>query len=237
MKALSALAAVAWLAPAAPAFAHDPAAAGTRKADEVPAPAGAQVEQAWRDAKRHMDARRHVEAKRQVEAKRHLEARRQAYAHDYGKGVKEARRAKVELEHADAGLTRLFDTAPGYALFPAVAIGGGRATGVLFEKGHATGRATLTQRAIGLRPGGTIYTEVVFFETEKALAHFRRGGLAMGVQASSVTVAAGAAARAGYVGGVSVFTLAAGGAPAEAGVGGQTFAYRTFPYPVAVGSL
>jgi len=236
-KILIAIAAVACLYPGAPAFAGDTAAPGARRsADAIRAgEKDERTSEAWRDAKRHMDAKRHDDTRRRLEAKR------QAYVHYYGKGVREARRAKVELEHADPSLTRLFDTSPGYALFATVdgdqaGLGDARATGVLFEGGHATGRATLTEAAVGLSPGRQPYTEVVFFETEKALADFKRGRLTMAAQASAVALTPGASARARHVDGVSVFTLARGGVMAIASVAGQSFGYRAFPYPVAIGS-
>ncbi len=93
---------------------------------------------------------------------------------------------------------------------------------------RAIGKATLTQLTVGLQLGGQAYTEVIFFETEKALANFKKGEFAMAAQVSAVAAAAGASANAKYVEGVSVFTLAKGGVMAEASVGGQKFSYQRF---------
>jgi len=151
--------------------------------------------------------------------------------------TKHARQAIGELEKADPGLTKLFEGAAGYAVFAtvgkgAVGVGGARGTGVLYEKGLAIGETTLTQLTVGLQLGGQAYTEVIFFETEKSLASFKKGEFAMAAQVSAVAAAAGASANAKYVDGVSVFTLAKGGLMAEASVGGQKFSYQAFPKPV-----
>lgn len=156
-------------------------------------------------------------------------------------GVKHARQAIGELQRADPGLTRLFAGAAGYVVFPTVGkggvgVGGAHGTGVLYENGTAIGEATLTQLTVGLQLGGQAYTEVIFFETEKALASFKKGEFAMAAQVSAVAAAAGASANAKYVEGVSVFTLAKGGVMAEASVGGQKFSYQPFKKAIKTSS-
>lgn len=156
-------------------------------------------------------------------------------------GVKQARQAIGQLKRADPGLTRFFDSAAGYAVFPtvgkgAIGVGGAHGTGVLFEKGNAIGKATLTQLTVGLQLGGQAYTEIIFFETEKALADFKKGEFAIAAQVSAVAAAAGASANARYVEGVSVFTLAKGGVMAEASVGGQKFSYEPFQKAITTSS-
>ena len=163
------------------------------------------------------------------------------YATHDGPALKHAREAIGELERVDPGLKRLFDGAAGYAVFAtvgkgAVGIGGAHGTGVLFEKGNAIGETTLTQLTVGLQLGGQAYTEVIFFETEKSLADFKKGEFAMAAQVSAVAATAGASADARYVQGVSVFTLAKGGVMAEASVGGQKFSYLPFHKAVTTSS-
>ena len=170
-----------------------------------------------------------------------MSSRHQKYARQDGPGVKHARRAIGELERADPGLNRFFDEAAGYAVFATVGkggmgIGGARGTGVLYEKSVPTGKATLTQLTVGLQLGGQAYTEVIFFETEKTLADFKKGEYAMAAQVSAVAASAGASANARYVEGVSVFTLAKGGVMAEASVGGQKFSYRPFRKAIVTSS-
>jgi len=152
----------------------------------------------------------------------------------YGEpAASQAHEARAELERADPGLARFFDGAAGYALFASVGkggagVGGAYGSGFLYEKGTARGATTLTQMTLGLQLGGQVYTEVIFFETEKSLAQFKKGEFAMAAQVSAVAAAAGASANAKYVEGVSVFTLAKGGLMAEASVGGQKFSYQPF---------
>jgi lipid-binding SYLF domain-containing protein len=149
------------------------------------------------------------------------------------KAVKASRGAIDDLKRADPGLTRFFDGAAGYAVFPsvgkgAVGVGGAHGNGVLYEKGVAVGETKLTQVTVGLQVGAQAYTEVIFFETAKSLEDFKKGEFAMAAQVSAVAAKAGASANAGYVDGVSVFTHVKGGLMAEASVGGQKFSYRPF---------
>ena len=150
-----------------------------------------------------------------------------------GVEIKAARQAIGELQRADPKLGRFFGGAAGYVVFATVGkgaagIGGAHGVGVLFEKGSAIGQATLTQVTIGLQLGGQAYTEVIFFETEKTLAAFKKAEFTMAAQVSAVAAADGASANAKYVDGVSVFTLPKGGLMAEASVGGQKFSYRAY---------
>ncbi len=228
-KILSTLVAVTLMGPAALAFADDSAAAGAKKAGEEAIKAGENAEQAGEKAEKAGQKAEQAGNKAKKSA-RHDEA-----------GLKEARHAIGELERADPGLTRLFNGAAGYAVFATVGkggvgIGGAHGTGVLYEKGVAIGKATLTQLTVGLQLGGQAYTEVIFFETGKSLADFKKGEFAMAAQVSAVAAAAGASANAKYVDGVSVFTLAKGGVMAEASVGGQKFSYHPFSHAITTSS-
>ena len=221
----STLVAASLVAPGALAFASDSAAATTKAGDEAVV-AGEKAERAGEKAK-HAGA----------EARSSMKGRHAIHARQDRPGEKHSRQAIDELKQADPDMTRLFDDAAGYAVFPTVGkggmgIGGARGTGVLYEKGVPTGKTTLTQLTVGLQLGGQAYTEVIFFETAKTLASFKEGEFAMAAQVSAVAAKAGASANAKYVDGVSVFTLAKGGVMAEASVGGQKFSYRPFPKAV-----
>ncbi len=172
----------------------------------------------------------------EVKAQQSKEAMHQKQMGHDGASQMHARQAVGELQRADPGLTKLFEGAAGYAVFAtvgkgAVGVGGAHGEGILYEKGRAIGETTLTQLTVGLQLGGQAYTEVIFFETDKSLADFKKGEFAMAAQVSAVVAAAGASANAKYVEGVSVFTLAKGGLMAEASVGGQKFSYQAFPKP------
>jgi lipid-binding SYLF domain-containing protein len=148
--------------------------------------------------------------------------------------VKDAETTIEAFLQADPGLERFLARGVGYAVFPSVGkggagIGGAYGRGVLFEHGLPTGRSTLTQVTVGAQLGGQAYSEIVVFESQDALAGFKKGQLAMAAQVSAIIASSGASANAKYTQGVAVFTLPRGGLMAEASVGGQKFGFRPFP--------
>lgn len=152
---------------------------------------------------------------------------------DVAKDVKEAQETIAVFKKADPGLSRFFDNAVGYAVFPtvgkgAIGIGGAAGSGVVFEKGKAIGKASLTQVTVGAQLGGQTFSEVIFFETEPAFTDFKKGTLALAAQVSAVAAAKGASANAKYQNGVAVFTTGKGGLMFEASVGGQKFGFEPF---------
>ena len=148
--------------------------------------------------------------------------------------VRDAENTIASFSKADPGLSRFFDTAAGYVVFPTVGkggaiVGGAFGRGVLYEHCKPVGRASVTQVTIGAQLGGQSYSEIVFLESEDALARFKKGQFSVAAQASAVVAAKGASANTRYARGVAVFTLAETGLMAEATVGGQKFAFRPFP--------
>jgi lipid-binding SYLF domain-containing protein len=147
--------------------------------------------------------------------------------------IKLAQATAGDFKKADPELSRFFDKAVGYAIFPtvtkgAVGIGGASGSGILFEKGKAVGKASLTQVTIGAQIGGQTYSEVIFFETALALSDFKKGTLALAAQVSAVAASAGKSKDVKYQNGVAVFTHEKGGLMAEASVGGQKFRFEPF---------
>jgi lipid-binding SYLF domain-containing protein len=147
--------------------------------------------------------------------------------------IGQARETIATFRKVDPGVDRFFQRAEGYAIFPGVGkggyiVGGAHGTGVLFENGVPTGKVTLNQVSVGPQIGGEEYSEVIFFETPRALADFKRGKAALSAQASAVALNEGAAAVAKYRNGVAVFTRMKGGLMAEVSVGGQKFDYEAF---------
>jgi lipid-binding SYLF domain-containing protein len=152
---------------------------------------------------------------------------------DVTRDVTEAQETIAVFKKTDPGLSRFFDHAVGYAVFPtvvkgAIGVGGASGSGVVFEKGKAVGKAHLTQGTIGAQIGGQTYSEVIFFETASALTDFKKGALALAAQVSAVAASAGASKDAKYQEGVAVFTHEKGGLMAEASVGGQKFSFEPF---------
>ena len=127
-------------------------------------------------------------------------------------------------------LQRLFDTAYGYAVFPsvgkgAIGIGGAEGRGQVFEKGALIGTAKLTQATVGAQLGAQSYSEVIFFESPKALDDFRDGKTALSADLSGAIAAEGAGAEAKYQHGVLVYTMDRSGLMFEASIGGQHFSF------------
>jgi len=123
-----------------------------------------------------------------------------------------------------------FEKAYGYAVFPtigkgAVGIGGAHGKGLVYEQGNIVGDTKMTQITVGFQWGGQAYSEVIFFENQKALKAFKYGEIEFAGQVSAVAVTEGASADIAYKNGVAVFTLTKGGLMYEASIGGQKFKY------------
>jgi len=144
-----------------------------------------------------------------------------------------------------------FDKAFGYAVFPtvgkgALGIGGARGKGRVYAQGKYVGDATLTQVSIGFQAGGQAYSQIVFFEDERAYREFTSGEFGFGAGVSAVAITAAASATASTTGnsagvsggkkdatttgeyfkGMAVFTIAKGGLMYEAALAGQKFSFR-----------
>lgn len=135
------------------------------------------------------------------------------------------------FKEKDPGLERFFKEAYGYVVFPgvgkgAVGVGGAHGSGVVFEAGEPIGKATLTQITLGFQLGGQAYSELIFFEDEKAMKRFKRGKLKFAGQVSAVALTVGTSADVAYQNGVAVVTMSKAGLMYEASVGGQKFRFR-----------
>jgi lipid-binding SYLF domain-containing protein len=151
----------------------------------------------------------------------------------------------------DAGISNMFKSAYGYALFPTIGkagfvVGGAYGEGRVYEQGNHIGNTTMMQATIGFQLGGTGFSEVVFFQDKRALSEFTNGNFEFGAeaQATAITAAAGASANTsgsfatasagknnattaggGYHKGLSTFTITKGGLMFEVTVGGQKFSF------------
>jgi lipid-binding SYLF domain-containing protein len=143
----------------------------------------------------------------------------------------EAQEAIAKFQKVDPGLKEYFDSSAGYAVFPNVGkgglvVGGAHGKGVVYEKGTAVGKASLSQASIGAQAGGQNFSEVIFFETSTALEDFKSGKFEMGADVSAVAAAEGVSKSAKYKDGVMVFALPKKGLMAQASVGGQKFKFE-----------
>ena len=143
-----------------------------------------------------------------------------------------------------------FDNSYGYAVFPTIGkagigIGGAHGKGRVYAQGKHVGDTSMTQLSIGFQLGAQGYSQIVFFEDQRAFDEFTSGNFEFGAQASAVAITAGASAGASTAGasagasggkhdattagsyhkGMAVFTVAKGGLMYEASLGGQKFSY------------
>ena len=147
--------------------------------------------------------------------------------------------------------SKFVDTAYGYAVFPTIGkagfgVGGAHGKGRVFKQGKYVGDTAMTQVTVGFQAGAEGFSEIIFFEDERAFKEFTGGNFefAAGVSATAITASAGGktsttgssagasggkkdATTAGkYYKGMATFTIAKGGLMYEASVGGQKFSYK-----------
>jgi lipid-binding SYLF domain-containing protein len=145
---------------------------------------------------------------------------------------------------------RFFNSAYGYAVFPnigkgGIVVGGAYGTGRVYAQGSHTGDVKMTQVTLGLQLGGQTYSQIIFFQDQRAFRAFIGSNFEFGAQATAVAITAGASASATTTGssagtsggqhdadtvgqyykGMAVFTVAKGGLMVEASLGGQKFEY------------
>lgn len=156
---------------------------------------------------------------------------------------------KVFEQAGESG--KFFKSAYGYAVFPTVGkagvgIGGAHGKGRVYEIGQHVGDTTVTQVTVGLQLGGQAYSQIIFFEDQRAFREFTGGNFEFGAEASAVAITAAAGAKASTTGssagasggkhdaatvgkyykGMATFTVAKGGLMYEASVSGQKFSYK-----------
>jgi lipid-binding SYLF domain-containing protein len=168
-----------------------------------------------------------------------------AQADDYD----EAR--KIFMDAGESGA--FFANSYGYALFPSIGkggmgIGGAHGKGRVYVGGKHVGNTSMTQVTVGLQLGGQVYSQIIFFEDERAFKEFSSGNFEFGAQATAVAITAAAGAQTttgggtsagasggksdattastGYHKGMAIFTVAKGGLMYEATLGGQKYKYE-----------
>jgi lipid-binding SYLF domain-containing protein len=144
-----------------------------------------------------------------------------------------------------------FGTSYGYAVFPTIGkgglgIGGAHGNGRVFKQGTYVGDTSVTQVSVGLQAGGQAYSQIIFFQDQRAFDEFTNGNFEFGADASAVAITAAAGASASTSGssagasggkkdattagkyhkGMAVFTIVKGGAMYQATLGGQKYKYK-----------
>lgn len=165
-----------------------------------------------------------------------------AWADEYGDSIKTFRNA------GESGA--FFENSYGYAVFPSIGkggigLGGAYGKGQVHAGGVHVGDASMTQLTIGLQLGGQVYSQIMFFQDQRAFDEFTGGNFEFGAQATAVAITAGASVSTSttgtsagisggkndattfgkYQNGIAVFTVAKGGLMYEASIGGQKFKY------------
>jgi lipid-binding SYLF domain-containing protein len=131
-------------------------------------------------------------------------------------------------------LSRYFEHAYGYAVFPEVfkgglfIVGGGHGKGFVYEQNRLVGRSSITQLNVGPQLGGQSFSEIVFFRGQQELENFKKGNFELNAQVTAIVVTASMATNIDYSNGVAVFVLPRAGVMAEATVGGQKFSYNPY---------
>jgi len=145
---------------------------------------------------------------------------------------------------------KFFKTAYAYAVFPdigegAFIVGGQGGKGHVYQNGHLIGTSIVGGLSVGFQAGGKVYSEIIFFQDQRALEDFQTGKFEFsagtsataataqigasastnGVQANASTTDQNAATVGAYEHGMAVFTVAKGGLMYAANIGGQKFSY------------
>lgn len=156
------------------------------------------------------------------------------------------------FENAGESATYFADSY-GYAVFPdigkgGIGIGGAHGSGKVYVGGVHVGNTSMTQLSIGFQLGGQVYSQIIFFENQKAFDDFSSGNFEFSAQAAAVAITAAASAQSstaggssagasggqndantvssGYNDGMAVFTVAKGGLMYEAALAGQKYSYE-----------
>lgn len=144
-----------------------------------------------------------------------------------------------------------FDNSYAYAVLPTVGKGGlgvgaAHGKGRVYVDDEYVGDVTMNQVSVGLQAGAQAFSQVIFFEDERAFNEFSDGNFEFDATVQAVAITASAGASASTVGtsagasggkkdartvgkyhkGIAVFTIAKGGVMYQAAVGGQKFKYK-----------
>lgn len=157
----------------------------------------------------------------------------------------------IQLFKAAGQSASFFDNSYGYAVFPTIGkagfvVGGAHGEGRVFAQGKHVGDAKMTKLSVGLLAGGAAYSQIIFFEDERAFREFTSGSFEFGAGVMAVVITASASGETGTSGsnvsasggkkdattagkyhkGMAVFTIMKGGAMYEASVAGQKFSFK-----------
>lgn len=144
--------------------------------------------------------------------------------------VSDSLNAKATISKNHPNIAELFSNSTGYAIFPnvgkgAYVIGAASGNGTVYQNGKLIGYADMKQLDVGLQLGGKAFIEVIFFQTQTALDHFKQGNFELSGNASAVILEEGVSKSVDFQDGVGVVTKSKAGAMAGISVGGQKFEF------------
>jgi lipid-binding SYLF domain-containing protein len=144
-----------------------------------------------------------------------------------------------------------FQNSYAYAVFPSIGegglgVGGAYGKGRVYVHGAYVADTSMTQLSVGAQAGGQAYSQIIFFQDQRAFREFTKGNFEFGAGVDAVVITAAAGASAGtsgataeasggmkdartaghYYKGMAVFTIVKGGAMYQATLNGQKFSYR-----------
>ena len=158
----------------------------------------------------------------------------------------------MDLFESSPVLKPYFDNSFGYAVFPRVGKGGvffgaSHGKGKVYKLGQVVGAVELNEFTIGLQFGGQSFSEIIFFQDERAFEEFTTGAFEIDASISAAAVTLGLQAQLGtggtsastgkgasstkqadngYSKGFAIFVHPRGGLMFEMSVGGQGFVYK-----------
>ncbi|TLU53676.1 MAG: hypothetical protein FDX02_06450 [Chlorobium sp.] len=145
-----------------------------------------------------------------------------------------AKSAAESFKKTAPWLSRYFESAYAYAVFPEVfkggffILGGGHGKGYVYEQAKLVARSSVTQLNAGPQLGVQSFSEIIFFQGKGDFEKFQKENFEFNAQVTAVIVSAALSTNSDYSNGVAVFVLPRAGIMAEATVGGQKFSYNPY---------
>ena len=145
-----------------------------------------------------------------------------------------ARSAADSFKKTAPWLSRYFESAYAYVIFPEVfkggffILGGGHGKGYVYEQTQLVARSSVTQLNAGPQLGVQSFSEIIFFQGKGDFEKFQKENFEFNAQVTAIVVTAALSTNTDYSNGVAVFVLPKAGIMAEATVGGQKFSYNPY---------
>src|SRR5581483_1001981 len=108
--------------------------------------------------------------------------------------------ATIDLFKKAVESREFFKSAYGYAVFPTIGkggigVGGAYGKGRVYQHGRYVGDSSMVQLSIGFQLGGQAYSQIIFFEDQRAFKEFTSGQFEFGAEASAVAITLSASAK------------------------------------------